>query len=87
MGRNVELISKEFIRPSSPTPHHLRNYNLSFLDQIAPAASHSFYEAIMIINDSFGTSIVLKNSLPKTINPLLSPSWWSFRRFRHPWRR
>ncbi|EEF51845.1 stemmadenine O-acetyltransferase [Ricinus communis] len=32
----VEIISKETIRPSSSTPPHLRTYNLSLLDQIAP---------------------------------------------------
>ncbi|KAK7820022.1 stemmadenine O-acetyltransferase [Quercus suber] len=36
MLMNVEIISKEIIKPSSPTPHHLRNFKLSFLDQIAP---------------------------------------------------
>ncbi|KAI3472586.1 hypothetical protein Pfo_031102 [Paulownia fortunei] len=33
---NVEITSKEMIKPSSPTPNHLRNLKLSFLDQIAP---------------------------------------------------
>ncbi|KAK6148120.1 hypothetical protein DH2020_019032 [Rehmannia glutinosa] len=34
---NMEIISKEMIRPSSPTPHHrITNLKLSFLDQIAP---------------------------------------------------
>ncbi|KAK6930892.1 hypothetical protein RJ641_002685 [Dillenia turbinata] len=32
----VEVISKDTIKPSSPTPHHLRNLKLSFLDQIQP---------------------------------------------------
>ncbi|OVA01967.1 Transferase [Macleaya cordata] len=32
----VEVVSRETIKPSSPTPHHLRTFNLSFLDQIAP---------------------------------------------------
>ncbi|KAI3463653.1 hypothetical protein Pfo_020316 [Paulownia fortunei] len=36
MVTNVEIISKEMIKPSSPTPPHLRNLKLSFLDQIAP---------------------------------------------------
>ncbi|XP_030542088.1 stemmadenine O-acetyltransferase-like [Rhodamnia argentea] len=30
----VEVISKDTIKPSSPTPDHLRHYKLSFLDQI-----------------------------------------------------
>ncbi|KAL2515092.1 HXXXD-type acyl-transferase family protein [Forsythia ovata] len=33
---NVEILTKEMIRPSSPTPEHLRNLKLSLLDQVAP---------------------------------------------------
>lgn len=33
----VEVISKELIKPSSPTPNHLHHYQLSFLDQLSPA--------------------------------------------------
>ncbi|KAK3025073.1 hypothetical protein RJ639_044877 [Escallonia herrerae] len=33
---DVEIISKENIKPTSPTPLHLRRYNLSALDQIVP---------------------------------------------------
>ncbi|XP_057767473.1 stemmadenine O-acetyltransferase-like [Salvia miltiorrhiza] len=36
MAIKVEIISHEMIKPSSPTPTHLRNLKLSFLDQIAP---------------------------------------------------
>ncbi|KAL2515211.1 vinorine synthase-like [Forsythia ovata] len=32
---DVEIISKEIIKPSSPTPEHLRDLKLSFLDQIS----------------------------------------------------
>ncbi|KAJ4719155.1 vinorine synthase-like [Melia azedarach] len=32
----VKIISTECIKPSSPTPHHLRNHKLSFFDQYAP---------------------------------------------------
>ncbi|KAF8399878.1 hypothetical protein HHK36_015748 [Tetracentron sinense] len=32
----VEIISRESIKPSFPTPHHLTNFQLSFLDQLAP---------------------------------------------------
>ncbi|WJX47042.1 shikimate O-hydroxycinnamoyltransferase [Trifolium repens] len=31
----MELVSRETIKPSSPTPSHLRIYPLSFLDNIA----------------------------------------------------
>lgn len=32
----IEIISKETIRPSFPTPSHLKSYRLSLLDQLAP---------------------------------------------------
>ncbi|KAI3887035.1 hypothetical protein MKX03_025609 [Papaver bracteatum] len=32
----VELLSKEIVKPSSPTPQHLKTYNLSLLDQLTP---------------------------------------------------
>ncbi|KAH6782489.1 hypothetical protein C2S51_007782 [Perilla frutescens var. frutescens] len=35
---DVKIISTEMIKPSSPTPNHLRNYKLSLLDQLIPAA-------------------------------------------------
>ncbi|KAK9278629.1 hypothetical protein L1049_028202 [Liquidambar formosana] len=36
MVMDVEIISKETIKPSSPTPQHLRKLKLSILDQLAP---------------------------------------------------
>ncbi|XP_022727148.1 vinorine synthase-like [Durio zibethinus] len=36
MKLEVEVISKEIIRPSSPTPHQLCHYQLCSLDQLAP---------------------------------------------------
>ncbi|CAK9172601.1 unnamed protein product [Ilex paraguariensis] len=36
MVLNVEIISKEMVKPSSPTPHHLKHHKLSFLDQFQP---------------------------------------------------
>ncbi|XP_047311723.1 stemmadenine O-acetyltransferase-like [Impatiens glandulifera] len=32
----MEVISKEMVKPTSPTPQHLRRHRLSFLDQISP---------------------------------------------------
>ncbi|PIN15037.1 Salutaridinol 7-O-acetyltransferase [Handroanthus impetiginosus] len=32
----TDIISGENVKPSSPTPHHLRTYELSMLDQIVP---------------------------------------------------
>ncbi|XP_057503719.1 stemmadenine O-acetyltransferase-like [Actinidia eriantha] len=36
MSMEVEIISRETIKPSSPTPPHLRNYKFSLLDQLIP---------------------------------------------------
>ncbi|KAM2009260.1 hypothetical protein FF1_003831 [Malus domestica] len=47
MNVEVEVISTEIIKPSSPTPNHLRRYQFSFLDQITPPIYTSlvlFYE-------------------------------------------
>lgn len=33
----MELISQEFIKPVSPTPNHLKSYEYSVLDQLAPS--------------------------------------------------
>ncbi|KAF8040712.1 hypothetical protein BT93_B2823 [Corymbia citriodora subsp. variegata] len=38
----VEIISRETVKPSSPTPDHLRHYRLSFLDQISPPVYNPF---------------------------------------------
>lgn len=36
MIMKIEVVSRESIRPSSPTPHHLNSYSLSLLDQLCP---------------------------------------------------
>ncbi|VVA35324.1 PREDICTED: BAHD acyltransferase [Prunus dulcis] len=40
----VEIIQRQTVKPSSPTPHHLRNYKLSILDQMA----HQTYIPILL---------------------------------------
>ncbi|KZV33193.1 hypothetical protein F511_18209 [Dorcoceras hygrometricum] len=35
---DIEIVAKEMIKPSSPTPNHLKNYKLCLLDQLIPAA-------------------------------------------------
>ncbi|XP_059443850.1 stemmadenine O-acetyltransferase-like [Corylus avellana] len=73
MAMNVEVVSREIVKPSSPTPHHLRNFKLSFLDQIAPP----FYTSVIFFYDSkqdnlnghdeFERSSSLKKSLAETL--------------------
>ncbi|KAA8542164.1 hypothetical protein F0562_023316 [Nyssa sinensis] len=62
---HVEVISREIVKPSSPTPHHRRNLKLSFLDQIAPPV----YVPIILFYDQpkFGHCFDLKQSLSETL--------------------
>ncbi|KAI5670470.1 hypothetical protein M9H77_10834 [Catharanthus roseus] len=39
---NIKVLSKEIIKPSSPTPNHLRNYKVSLLDQFSPSSYMPF---------------------------------------------
>ncbi|KAJ0048567.1 hypothetical protein Pint_15639 [Pistacia integerrima] len=69
MDLNVEIISRETIQPSSPTPSHLKIYKLSLFDQLAPPV----YAPIILFysptdeNDSSKRSNHLKKSLSKTL--------------------
>ncbi|XP_038725611.1 stemmadenine O-acetyltransferase-like [Tripterygium wilfordii] len=67
---DVKTISREFIKPSSPTPNHLRTYKISLLDQFAPPVFfpylvfHQAKQAASVTQ----TSQLLKNSLSKTLS-------------------
>ncbi|KAG6390578.1 hypothetical protein SASPL_148316 [Salvia splendens] len=69
MIMNIEIISNEMIKPSSPTPNHLRNYKLNLLDQLIPAA----YAPIVIFfpnHDGIAISFqvdLLKKTLSETL--------------------
>ncbi|CAI9281632.1 unnamed protein product [Lactuca saligna] len=80
------IVSREIIKPSSPTPSHLKTYNLSLIDQIVPtlfAPIVTFYPNTGIYRDK--TTLDLKNSLSQTltkyytfagrINAKVSPSY------------
>lgn len=68
----VDIVSKEHIKPSFPTPSHLRNYKLSLLDQLIPAP---YAPTILFYpnNDSTNLSNIpnrlelLKKSLSETL--------------------
>ncbi|WRX31497.1 hypothetical protein QQP08_023984 [Theobroma cacao] len=69
----VEIMSKESIKPSCPTPHHLRTYKLSLLDQLMQSAHVPMILFYRPINcDSNNMSVVgerlerLKQSLSET---------------------
>ncbi|KAI3868996.1 hypothetical protein MKX03_015953 [Papaver bracteatum] len=70
----VEVVSTETIKPSSPTPNHLRTSKLSFLDQLSPPiyvpiilfypidCKNGCKSTVELICDNF------KKSLPETLN-------------------
>ncbi|XP_031254498.1 vinorine synthase-like [Pistacia vera] len=70
MNIDVEVVSKEKIKPSFPTPHHLHHYQFSFPDQLSPSFHIPliyFYNIIdhqLSNNDIFSN---LKSSLSKVL--------------------
>ncbi|KAL2233691.1 vinorine synthase-like [Sesamum indicum] len=70
MEIEIEVISNETIKPSSPTPESLRKYQLSFLDQIAPPTFMPlvyFYPA-----DAKFSNPEKSNHLKKSLSQVLS---------------
>ncbi|KAJ6425280.1 hypothetical protein OIU84_025950 [Salix udensis] len=65
----IQIISKEIIKPSAPTPHHLRTYKLSAVDQLAAFAADIpiilFYSPTDEISSK--NSDHLKRSMAKTL--------------------
>ena len=65
----VEILGRETIKPSCPTPHHLRNFNLSLIDQII----YSLYVCTCFlykVNDDVTADQIsqrLKSSLSETL--------------------
>ncbi|CAN6550874.1 unnamed protein product [Malus baccata var. baccata] len=73
MKVEVVVISKEIIRPSSPTPDHLRTYQLSFLDQISPPV----YNPLVIFYSSSEPEtkfdiVEISNQLKKSLSNALT---------------
>ncbi|KAL2230543.1 vinorine synthase-like [Sesamum indicum] len=74
MEAPLQVISKEIIKPSSQTPHHLRKLKLSYLDQLAPPVYVPlifFYEADesrgLTTSNHLQLSQRLKQSLSNTL--------------------
>ncbi|KAI8023176.1 (13S,14R)-1,13-dihydroxy-N-methylcanadine 13-O-acetyltransferase AT1 [Camellia lanceoleosa] len=70
MKVEVEIISKETIKPSSPTPHHLHTCQCSFLDQISPPVHMPillFFETDADKLSNANMSDQLKTSLSETL--------------------
>nr|GMD55652.1 vinorine synthase-like [Ipomoea batatas] len=69
----VEVRSKEVVRPSSPTPQSLKNYKLSFMDQLALNVKLPFvffYDSSGAYSHDRHTNTIdeLKESLSKTLS-------------------
>lgn len=65
------VVSKEFIKPSSPTPLHLKTYNLSLLDRISMDAFMPIVTFYPNTTNNYPSSqdktLALKNSLSQTL--------------------
>ncbi|KAL3745953.1 hypothetical protein ACJRO7_014969 [Eucalyptus globulus] len=73
MATKVKVVSTETIKPSSPTPPHLRNFNFCLLDQLAPpfyVPVVLFYSALdeKAAPDSASVSGNLKTSLAQVLS-------------------
>nr|GMC76978.1 vinorine synthase-like [Ipomoea batatas] len=64
----VEIIKKQTIKPSRPTPHNLRDYKFSLLDQLAV----KFYVPVVLFYPTMSSSLFdhLKKSLSMTLTHL-----------------
>ncbi|KAF7851350.1 hypothetical protein BT93_L4081 [Corymbia citriodora subsp. variegata] len=72
MAIKVEVVSTETIKPSSPTPSHLRNFKLCLLDQLAPlywVPILLFYSAA---GDKVANSALVTGNLKTSLSRALS---------------
>ena len=71
---DIEIVSREIIKPSSPIVQHKKPYKLSLLDQLTPATYSSIIFFYPNMNDVNSNSITktrtdhLKKSLSETLN-------------------
>ncbi|KAK8640008.1 hypothetical protein V6N13_138374 [Hibiscus sabdariffa] len=66
-----EIVSRQTIKPSTPTPPHLKTFKLSLLDQIFPAIHinmNFFYPSDNTSHDFFHKSNLLQHSISKTLS-------------------
>ena len=70
MKVEVEVISNEIIKPSSPTPAHLRHYQLSFLDQTSPKTYNPLVFFYELNGDHNITEI--SNKIKKSLSEVLT---------------
>ncbi|XP_071719250.1 epi-neemfruitin B synthase L1AT-like [Rutidosis leptorrhynchoides] len=64
------IVSRDIIKPSSPTPSHSKTYNLAFTDQLAVNAFIPvivLYPSSSVYQSSHDKTLELKNSLSQTL--------------------
>ncbi|KAL5768193.1 hypothetical protein ACOSQ2_014976 [Xanthoceras sorbifolium] len=70
MKIDVEVISREMIKPSTPTSDHLRRYQFSFLDQISPSV---YIPLIYFFNlDQQHSKCYISNHLKTSLSKVLT---------------
>ncbi|MBA0742520.1 hypothetical protein Gogos_015569, partial [Gossypium gossypioides] len=62
MVMEVEIVSKQLIKPTSSTPHHLTTHKLSFLDQFVPS-SHYLPTVFFYVNQETSIPPAASNSM------------------------
>uniref|UniRef100_A0A7N0VL54 Uncharacterized protein n=1 Tax=Kalanchoe fedtschenkoi TaxID=63787 RepID=A0A7N0VL54_KALFE len=70
MKLQMEVISRETIKPSAPTPHHLSRHALSFIDQLAPPAYMPltlYFRADQLVRNRVQISATLKAALSQIL--------------------
>ena len=63
----VEVIHREKIKPSSPTPHHLRNHKLCLLDQAAPPV----YTPLLLFYPNFANNVLVPDDHQSANNTIV----------------
>ena len=72
---DIQVVFKGSIKPSVPTPDHLRHYQLSFLDQIKPPY---FIPMVLFYSQEALTNILTKEQRSDTIKKSLSEALTHF---------
>ncbi|OMO81439.1 Transferase [Corchorus olitorius] len=72
MNLEVEVVSREIVQPSSPTPDRLRSYQLSSLDQIIPSIYNPWVMFYPEICDTEANKIKTSDQLKQSISKALT---------------
>ncbi|XP_060969212.1 salutaridinol 7-O-acetyltransferase [Cannabis sativa] len=68
---HVEIVSRENIKPSSPTPPNLKTFNLSLFDQRAPPVYTTLVLFYQISTDAINNNIII-TTLKKSLSEALT---------------